>query len=407
MSIDYTPVLSSGADQRLRAPEATRQGTRPRLGSIDVLRGLVMIVMALDHTRDFFGSSGMNPRDVADPALFLTRWITHFCAPIFIFLAGISAYLYGTRGRSTAGLSRFLITRGFWLIVLEFTLVRFAWSFGFGTQFFAAQVIFAIGASMVMLAGLVWLPRAAVAALALVMIAGHNLADSVHAADFGKAGWLWAVLHQPKLLSLSAQTKLYVLYPLIPWVGVMAAGFALGPQFERPMVERRRLFLLLGASVTVGFVALRLSNVYGDPAPWAPQATALSTALSVINVEKYPPSLLYLMMTLGPGLILLAAFETARGRIAAWVETFGRVPLFYYVVHVVLIHALAVAVAQAMLGDSAWLIGGAPGNKPAAWGFSLPVVYGVWVLVVMALYPVCRLFADLKQRRREWWWSYL
>ena len=281
MSIDYTPVLSSGADPRLRAPEATRQGTRPRLGSIDVLRGLVMIVMALDHTRDFFGSSGMNPRDVADPALFLTRWITHFCAPNFIFLAGISAYLYGTRGHSTAELSRFLITRGFWLIVLEFTLVRFAWSFGFGTQFFAAQVIFAIGASMVMLAGLVWLPRAAVAA-ALVMIAGHNLADSVHAADFGKAGWLWAVLHEPKLLSLSAQTKLYVLYPLIPWVGVMAAGFALGPQFERPMVERRRLFLWLGATVTVGFVALQAFERLRRSGALGPSGDgAIDTLLSV------------------------------------------------------------------------------------------------------------------------------
>jgi len=239
------------------------------------------------------------------------------------------------------------------------------------------------------------------------MIAGHNLADSVHAGDFANAGWIWSFLHEPKLLSLSPQMKLYVLYPLIPWVGVMAAGFVVGPQFERPMVDRRRFFFWLGAMVTVGFVALRLSNVYGDPAPWAAQATALSTALSVLNVEKYPPSLLYLMMTLGPGLMLLAAFETATGRLAAWVETFGRVPLFYYVAHVVLIHALAVAVAQAMLGDSAWLIGGAPGNKPAGWGFSLPVVYGVWMLVVLTLYPICRLFADLKRRRREWWWSYL
>jgi len=389
-------------------PSAARSArdARPRLDQIDLLRGLVMIVMALDHTRDFFSASGMNPRDVADPALFLTRWITHYCAPIFIFLAGVSAYLYGARGRATGEISRFLLTRGFWLVVLEFTLVKLGWTFGVGLDFFMMQVIWAIGASMVVLAGLVWLPRWAIAAIGIGAIAGHNMLDGIRAADLGAFAPLWHVLHERGLLKLGT-TQVYVLYPLIPWFGVMAAGYALGPEFQHPAGVRQRRFLLAGAAITLGFVALRLSNFYGDPAPWAMQPTALATVLSVLNVEKYPPSLLYLMMTLGPGLMLLALFEGARGKLADAVITYGRVPLLYYVAHIFLIHALAVAAAYATLGDASWLVGLDPGNKPASWGVDLPGVYAVWVLVVVALYPLCRWFADLKQRRKEWWWSYL
>ncbi len=226
---------------------ATRDvNARPRLDSIDLLRGLVMVLMALDHTRDFFGSSGMNPRDVTDPALFLTRWITHFCAPIFILLSGVSAYLYGQRGRSTAELSRFLFTRGFWLMVLEFTIVRLGWTFNLGVDHFVTQVIWVIGASMVVLAGLVWLPRMAIGAIGIAMIAGHNLLDGINAADFGSAGWIWTFLHQPALIKLSQTSSLYALYPLIPWVGVMAAGYALGAQFSLDANERRQRFLALG-----------------------------------------------------------------------------------------------------------------------------------------------------------------
>jgi uncharacterized membrane protein len=378
-----------------------------RVDSVDLLRGLVMIIMALDHTRDFFGAGGFNPRDVADPALFLTRWVTHFCAPIFIFLAGVAAYLHGTRGHSTGEVSRFLLTRGFWLIVLEFTLVRLGWTFGFGFDFFAMQVIWAIGASMVALAGLVWLPRGAIIVIAIGMIAGHNLLDSIHATDLGSAGLLWHILHERGLVELSSDLKIGVLYPLIPWIGVMAAGYALGPEFRRQPAARARIFLGLGAAITFGFLALRLSNLYGDPVGWLVQDDGLSTALSMLNVEKYPPSLLYLMMTLGPGLLLLAAFEGARGGLAAWVTTFGRVPLLYYVAHIFLIHALAVAVALAVLGDASWLFGTVPGATPAGWGFGLPVVYGVWLVVVVGLYPICRWFAHVKRTRGDWWLSYL
>jgi uncharacterized membrane protein len=315
----------------VRSAARAEQG---RIASIDVLRGLVVALMALDHTRDFFGTDGFNPRDVAESALFLTRWMTHLCAPTFIFLAGMSAFLYG-RGRSVGETSRFLLVRGLWLIVIEFTIVRFGWTFEL--DFFrenTAGVIFVIGASMVALAGLIWLPRWAIAALALVMIAGHNLSDGIRAEQLGQGGGLWHVLHQPGLVRLGGYVKLFVLYPLVPWIGVMAAGYALGPVMQREPDARQRLLFGLGAAVTLGFVLLRASNLYGDPAPWIGQATWLSTALSFLNCEKYPPSLLYLMMTLGPALMLLAAFEHARGGWARVLATFGQVPFFFYVVHI-------------------------------------------------------------------------
>jgi uncharacterized membrane protein len=384
-----------------------RSAARARLDSVDLLRGLVMMLMALDHTRDFFGASGMNPRDVAEPALFLTRWITHFCAPVFIFLAGLSAYLYGARGRTTGEVSRFLLSRGFWLMLVEFTLVRFGWTFGLHLDFFMMQVIWVIGASMVVLAGLIHLPRWAIVTVGVGMIAGHNLLDSVRAEDFGTAGWIWNLLHQPKLLQITAKTNLFVLYPLIPWAGVMAAGYALGPVFGLERRARLRVLTGLGVTITAGFVLIRATNLYGDPAPWSLQPTLLETVLSFVNCEKYPPSLLYLMMTLGPGFLLLAAFEGVRGRLADIVVTFGRVPFFYYVAHLYLIHALAVAFALAMTGDDAWLFGAPLRHKPAEYGLSLVGIYAVWVFVVAALYPLCRWFAALKQRRADWWLSYL
>jgi uncharacterized membrane protein len=380
---------------------------RPRVDSIDLLRGVIMLLMALDHTRDFFGPTGMDVRNVEAPALFLTRWITHFCAPLFIFLAGTSAYLYGTRGRTLGEVSRFLLTRGLWLIVLEFTIVRLGWTFSIDLDFFAAQVIWAIGAAMVALAGLVYLPRWAIAAAALVMIGGHNLLDFIRAEHSGAAGPLWMILHQRGLLQFGGDTKLYVLYPLVPWIGVMAAGYTFGPVFKVDPASRRRWLLGVGALTSAGFVVLRATNLYGDPQPWTPQDGWLATLLSFLNCEKYPPSLLYLAMTLGPGLLLLTAFEHARGRLANAIITFGRVPLFFYVLHIFLIHALAAALAWLVLGSAGWLFGQPPMNRPANYGLSLPGIYLVWLFVVLVLYPPCRWFASLKQHRREWWWSYL
>src|SRR5215813_5895470 len=398
-------ALDQGTPAAAAAPlvDGTRTATRARLDSVDLLRGLVMVVMALDHTRDFFGAAGMNPRDVAEPALFLTRWVTHFCAPVFIFLAGLSAYLHGAHGRTTGDVSRFLLTRGFWLVLIEFTLVRFGWTFGFDLDVFVMQVIWVIGASMVVLAGLIHLPRWAILAVGIGMIAGHNLLDSVRAEDLGAAGWVWNVLHQPKLLQFTAQTHVFVLYPLIPWVGVMATGYALGPVFGLKQHVRVSLLAALGAAVTAGFVLIRAANLYGDPAPWSLQPTVLATVLSFINCEKYPPSLLYLMMTLGPGLVLLAAFEGVRGWLADIVVTFGRVPLFYYVTHIYLIHALAVPFALFVTGDAAWQFGAPLRHKPYGYGLDLPGIYAVWLFVLVALYPLCRWFAAVKQRRSDWW----
>jgi uncharacterized membrane protein len=376
---------------------AVAGGGSARIVSVDVLRGLVMALMALDHTRDFFGSGGFNPRDVAEPALFLTRWITHICAPTFIFLAGLSAFLYG-RTRSAGELSRFLITRGIWLILIDFTLIKFGWRFEFDFYRLGAGVIFAIGASMIVLAALVWLPRWVIATVALVMIAGHNLFDGLRAEHFGALSWAWHLLHERGQVPLGERANLYVIYPLIPWAGVMAAGYALGPVMQRAPEARQRLLFMLGAAITLGFVLLRATNLYGDPAPWLPQETWLSTLLSFLNCQKYPPSLLYLMMTLGPALVLLAAFEHARGPFANVLGAFGQVPFFFYVVHIYLIHALAAVTGFAMTG--------ALMSTPEI-GLGLPGVYLVWLGVLVLLYPLCRWFAGLKQRRTEWWLSYL
>ena len=376
---------------------AASRGGSARIVSIDVLRGLVMALMALDHTRDFFGTGDFNPRDVMDPALFLTRWVTHFCAPTFIFLAGLSAYLYG-RGRSAGELSRFLLIRGLWLILLDFTLIKFAWRFAVDLYRLTAGVIFVIGASMVILAALIWLPRWAIAAVVLIMVVGHNLLDGIKAEEFGGASWVWHVLHEPGLVPLGDGTSLYVLYPLIPWIGVMAAGYLLGPVMQLERASRQRFLFRLGAAVTLGFIVLRATNLYGDPAPWTVQETWLSTLLSFLNCEKYPPSLLYLMMTLGPALMLLACFEHTRGTFARLLATFGQVPFFYYVVHLYLIHGLAVAMGLAMTGTL---------MRTPFIGLSLAGIYLVWLLVIVLLYPICRWFAELKKTGRGGWWSYL
>jgi uncharacterized membrane protein len=400
-------VPPAGSMDPAKPSEQKAAAARTRIDSVDLLRGLVMVLMALDHTRDFFAANGFNPRDVGEPALFLTRWITHYCAPTFIFLAGISAFLYGAQGRTRAEVSRFLFTRGLWLVLVEFTVVRLGWTFSLHPDHFVMQVIFAIGASMMALAALVHLPRWAIAAVGVAMIAGHNTLDGIKADSFGAVAPLWNVLHKPGLLPLGSEVKVFALYPLIPWIGVMAAGYALGPIFTRERAARVRWLCGVGAALTAGFVLLRATNLYGDPAPWVAHEDLLATVLSFINCEKYPPSLLYLAMTIGPALLLLAATERARGRLANFITTFGRVPFFYYIVHLFLIHALAVLFAWAMHVDTAWLFGAFPPIKPAGYGLGLSGIYAVWFAVVLALYPLCRWFAGIKQHRREWWWSYL
>ena len=399
--------------------EVTGQPARRgvRVDAIDCLRGLVMIIMVLDHTRDYFGGGTVNPRDVHDPALFLTRWVTHFCAPVFVFLAGMSAHLYGERVASRVALSRYLSTRGLWLVALEVTIVRFGWSFHPAPDLLFFQVIWAIGVSMLALAALVFMPRAAIVSVGLGLVLGHHLLDGVAAADLGAAGWLWHFVHEPALIHPSAGLSVLALYPLVPWIGVLALGYGLGPVLALHPEQRQRRLRSMGLAVCGGFVLLRASNLYGDPTPWSVEPELWATALSFINCEKYPPSLLYLSMTLGPALLALAYLDARAtsaisggrlGHARRAIVTIGRVPLFFYVSHIYLVHLAAVVAATLTTGDAGWLFEGLPPmSKPSGYGFSLAAVYVFWVAFLVLLYPPNRWFAALKARRRDWWLSYL
>ena len=399
----------AGGAPALAFPAEQQASGRVRLDSVDLLRGLAIVIMALDHARDYFTSARFDATDLTQTTapLFLTRWITHVCAPVFVFLAGTSAFLYQARRRSRAEVSRFLLTRGLLLVVLELTVVRWAWTFNFSyTELLFVQVIWVIGVSMIVLAGLIYLPLRAVAAVGVAMILGHNLLDGVTPQSLGAWGPLWALLHVQAAIPLGGGRVFVVIYPLIPWIGVMAAGYAFGTLLLRTEQERRRTLLMLGGGLTLAFLMLRAVNVYGDPAPWTVQETAGRTALSFLNTTKYPPSLQFLLMTLGPAIALLPLLERLTGPVARAVTVFGRVPLFFYVLHLYLIHAVALTVGTLAGFDPrsflhVWL------NNPDGWGYGLPVVYLVWAGVVLALYPACRWFAGVKARRREVWLSYL
>ena len=383
---------------------------RRRIDSVDVLRGIVMIVMALDHARDYFSNVRFDPLDLArtTPALFFTRWITHFCAPVFVFLAGTGARLSRSRGRSPAALARFLWTRGLWLVLVEVTLVSFGWSFDPGFHTIVLQVIWAIGWSMVFLALLVRLPAAAIGAIGAAIVLLHNLLDPVRPERFGAFAWLWNVLHVSSWTPIAQPGghAFMLVYPLVPWIGVMAAGYAFGEVYAWDAARRRRFLLRLGTGLTLFFVVLRWTNLYGDPRPWVPQKSALLTVMAFLNCEKYPPSLLYLLMTLGPSIALLAFLERRPGPVGSRVVIYGRVPFFYYVLHIPLVHAMALGVYLARYGPAVFSYG--PANPPPdGFGFGLPAVYAAWLLAVAILYFPCRWFADLKARRRDVWLSYV
>src|SRR5262245_53775242 len=383
------------------APEPTR----PRVEAVDLLRGVVMVVMALDHARDFLSDARFNPLDLTrtDAALFLTRWVTHFCAPVFVFLAGTGAFLYGSRGKTKRQLAWFLLTRGLWLLALEFTLVQFGWSFNFDYHLWVGQVIWAIGWSMVALAALVFLPAWVIAAAGVVLVAGHNLLDAVPPDRLGPFGWVATVLWSGGPVPLAPDVYLLVVYPVLPWLGVLWAGYGCGAIWLLPRPQRRRVWAALGLGLTLLFVVLRAVNGYGDPHPWTAQPTGLFTLLSFLNCEKYPPSLLFLLMTLGPALLVLAWWDRPPGPLGRVFVTFGRVPLFYYLLHVPLIHLAAIGLAYARYGEAGFLFRHvmlAP--LPEGYGYGLPVVYLVWLGVVVSLYPACRWFAGVKGRRNGW-----
>lgn len=384
--------------------------TRPRLESVDALRGLVMVLMALDHARDFFADIRLDPTDLASAStgLFLTRWVTHVCAPVFVFLAGASAWLWASRGRSRAELSRLLVTRGLWLVVLEFTVVTLGWWSTFAVRAFFLQVIAAIGVAMVVLAALVHLGRRAVLVYGLAVVLGHDALGGLAAAGAWLPGWLWTLLEVQGPIALTESTTLLVLYPLLPWTGVLALGYAFAPLLELPRPRRRRLVAGLGLALSLAFVLLRAGNLYGDPTPWSSQDGALRTLLSFVNCGKYPPSLCFLLMTLGPALALLAALDGAR--LAGWARplpVFGRVPLFFYVAHLYLISFGAAALNLVQHGEWAPVFPLLWGPIPHWFGRDLWVAYVAWALVVALLFVPCRAYGRLKRTSRSRVLTYL
>jgi uncharacterized membrane protein len=396
----------------------------PRVNAVDLLRGIVMVIMLLDHTREFTHRDFLNfdPADLTrtHTLLFFTRWVTHFCAPVFVFLAGTGAYLQLLRGKSKAELSRFLITRGLWLIVLELTIIRVIVWFNVDFRFaFMLQVIWVIGVAMILLAVLLYLPLRAVAIASLAVIALHNLLDGIRVQGFSAPGqplWgagraVWLLLHQQGMVFLTPDVYGLILYPLIPWVAVLSAGYCFGAVYQWEAERRRRVLFKLGAGLLLAFVVLRAINVYGEPNRWTTQKNDWFTMLSFLNVTKYPPSLQFLLLTLGAAILALPWFETIKpGLLSRVLITFGRVPLFFYVGQWLVAHGLAVLAGYLVGQPVGWLFAGLfdqPRPNPGNLGFSLGMVYLFWFIGLLLLYPLCRWFAELKRRRRDWWLSYL
>lgn len=390
-----------------------------RVASIDLLRGAVMVLMAIDHVRVYSGLPAGGPT----AGIFFTRWVTNFCAPLFLFLAGSSAYFYGRRHPD---LPRFLLIRGAWLVVLELTYLRVAWTFNLDfAHYEMAGVIWAIGWCMILMAGLVRLPLRVTAAIGIVIIAGHNLLDPYVWSNLGTLNGdplsgLWKVLYvgffAGPIRFGPDGPNLIVLYSIVPWIGVMAAGYAFGAILALEPERRNRICLRIGLGAVALFLVLRGFNLYGDPQPWNAAARpdgapAMPALLAFLNTTKYPASLLFLLMTLGPAIALIPLLERARGSAARFVTVFGRVPFFYYMLHIPLIHALALVVSAIRLGSvSPWLFTNHPmGNPPPPEGYIWPLwlLYVVWALVIAILYFVCRWYADLKARRTDWWLRYV
>ena len=383
---------------------------KPRFNNVDILRGIIMVLMALDHTRDFFTNVRFDPLDLdqTNVALFFTRWITHFCAPVFVFLAGTGACLSLNRGKSKPDLRKFLITRGIWLIILELTLVRFGWFFNFDYSLIIVQVIWAIGWSMIFLSFICGFSLKTISITGILIIVSHNLLDGINPEQFGSLSWFWKILHVQAPIELGDGNVFFVIYPLIPWIGVMAAGYGFGGLFKLEEKKRNKIFIRLGLSLTAAYVILRLINVYGDPNHWNYQKNFVLTFLDFLDTTKYPPSLLYLLMTLGPAIASLPFLSKTGRTMRNFFVIFGRVPMFYYLIHVPLIHLLALLTAIAIGLNSSFLTGNLffdlwPGN----WGYNLSTVYLIWIAVVISLYPICRWYSQIKKKKKSKWLGYL
>lgn len=401
-----TDVLTAPAP-RLQSIESKKAFYR--VESIDLLRGLIMIIMALDHVRDYFHAAAFtdDPLNLqtTTPILYFTRWITHFCAPLFMFLSGTSAFLVGSR-KGKKALSRFLLTRGLWLIFLELTIVNFAWFFNIRFTVVFTGVIWALGVSMIALAGLIYLPRIAILIFSLLMVFGHNLLDSVSVPGTNWPAYLWSLPHQFNFFQVDGYI-IFAAYPVIPWIGVMALGYCLGTIYTKDVnaERRKKILLLLGAGAILLFAVLRYINVYGDPSPWSPQKTSLLTFFSFMKVSKYPPSLFYILITVGPGLLFLAFSEKWNSWLSEKIKVIGRVPMFYYLVHIYLIH-LGAMIATNFTGhkwSDMWGLNTWVNFEPnlRGYGFSLGIVYIVWAALIVVLYFYVNGTIDINQLTKK------
>jgi uncharacterized membrane protein len=412
------PELQADYPSTSAASIATAIPRFPRVETVDLLRGLLMILMALDHARDFFSGAGVNPTDPLNswPALFATRWVTHLCAPGFVALAGTSVYLQRARGKSQSEIARLLVTRGLWLILLELTLISFSWSLTLFAPFF--QVIWAVGVAMVLLAGLQYLPAKAVGIIGAAIVILHNLLDPIQSSSLGVFANLWTLMLGRGPLIFDGRPFGFVAYSAIPWTGAICLGYAFGPTVLAHQVLARLSFwkrALPGIVLLAAFALVRIFSSYGDATRWQPLPNPTQSAMSFLNLQKYPPSLEYYLATFGVLLILYAIFDSAARHnwvspLRSFIKTYGEVPFFYYVPHIWLLHIATVLVALATGQD--WHIWLQPrviflSGPPPGWGFNLPFVYAIWAAVVLALYLPCRWFSRYKYQHRYWWLSYL
>ena len=387
-------------------PALDETGARPRVPAIDVVRGLAMVLMAIDHIREFWCATPVRPEDVAQApsALFLTRWVTHLCAPTFVFLEGVSVFLYQLKQPGRGAASRFLLTRGLWLVVLELVVINFILQWGY--PLLVLEVIWALGWSMVLLAAALWLPRGLLAALALAVVAGQHLLPASQPVAAASAGW--ALLYHSPFLLPTQPVPVLAAYTVLPWAAVMALGYVAGPWFTAPAPRRQRWLRLAGGAALLFFVGLRATNWYGDPSPWSAQPRGAGyTLLSFLNVTKYPPSLLFLSLTLGGALLVLAGAGRLPGWLGRWLSTYGRVPLFYFVLHFCLISGGAYVWTRLAFGQAINLSFAAVKDWPAGYQPSLLRLYAVWMAVLLLTYWPCRWYQGYKQRRAHWWLSYL
>jgi len=388
--------------------------TTNRIQSIDFVRGFVMIIMAIDHCRDFLHigfNSDQNPLDFATttPGLFLTRWITHFCAPVFVFLSGTSIFLYSSKGKTKKQVAFFLFTRGLWLMLLEIVFIEPMWDFNITIIYL--QVIWAIGLSMVVLSVLQYLPYRVLLITGLVIVFGHNLLDNIVVdSPFWKSA-LWSIVHQRRDYPINDHFLFIVQYPFLPWLGLMILGYTLGKLYQPDIIPayRKKTLRILGITAIALFILIRWTNLYGDIHQWAAQKTSVFTFLDFINTTKYPPSLLYILMTIGPALILLSFTESITDSIGKKIIVFGKVPFFYYILHILLIHVIAWLLF--FVTGHSWndldFTHFRNGSLPYGSGYSLWVVYTVWAAVIIILYFPCRWYSKYKATHKQWWLSYI